>query len=231
MKKIISSLCFILITYTAFAQSFGDNDNPITFGLMGGSDMAFLQIKSAHRDLVQTNNTSPFSLGFSADFKFNDYFSLRPAIFYAGKGGSMTATYTIDPPYKGANTNVDADNEYTLHYLEIPLQAVGHIPVGDGANIFIGAGPYYSYALNGKFKQSTGSGPDISRKLTFGNNGDFSSSDYGISSVIGFQGQSGWSLSGNLEFGLTNILRNNYTGFDASQMKTITVYLTIGQSF
>lgn len=229
MKKIILYLCFVFVCTGTFAQGFGDSDNTITFGLMGGSDMAFLQVKSPHRDYVQTNNTTPFSLGFSADFKFNDYLSLRPAIFYAGKGGSINMSFGEGE--KKTFVQYAVDDEYTLNYFEIPIQAIGHIPVGDGANIFLGAGPYYAHILNGKNKQTLGSSSAVTHKLNFGSNGDFSSSDYGVTSVIGCQGQAGWSVSGNLEFGLPNILRNNYTGSDVTQMRTITFYLTIGQSF
>lgn len=51
----------------------------------------------------------------------------------------------------GNNTSVT--DEYKLHYLEVPLDFIGHVPVGDGANIFLGAGPYFAWGLNGK-KQS-----------------------------------------------------------------------------
>jgi len=225
MKKLLLTTCFAFYCIAVFAQNYGDNDNPITYGLMGGSNFAFLQIKSQNRQYVSTDSESPFSLGLNADFKFNDYFSIRPAIFYCGKGGSMNAVYTND---KG---NVSANDEYILHYLEIPLQFVGHLPVGDGANIFLGGGPFYSYALSGKNTQTLYTADPTVQHLTFGNSGDFKSSDFGVTSVIGFQGAKGWSISGNLEFGLTNILQNNNTGFDASQMKTITFYLSIGQSF
>lgn len=49
--------------------------------------------------------------------------------------------------------------------------------------------------------------------------------------MLGFQGAKGWSIDANLEFGLTNIIQNNTTGFDATKLNTITFYLSIGQSF
>lgn len=230
MKKNILSLCFIFICTGIFAQGFSDSNTTITFGLMGGYDLAVLQVKSPNRQYVQTDFVTPFSLGLSADFKFNDYFSLRPAIFYAGKGGTTNALFSVDKNGREI-ASYDVANEHTLHYLEIPVQAIGHLPVGDDANIFLGAGLYYAYALNGKNKQVLGTSEAITHKLSFGSNGDFSPSDYGITSVLGFQSEAGWSVSGNLEFGLPNILRNNYTGFDPTKMSTITFYVTVGQSF
>jgi hypothetical protein len=61
--------------------------------------------------------------------------------------------------------------------------------------------------------------------------GDFKSTDFGVTTVLGFQGAKGWAISGNLDFGVTNIIQNDTTGFDASKLKTITFYLSIGQSF
>jgi hypothetical protein len=225
MKKILLTFSFTAITLIAFAQNWGGNDNnTITFGLMGGTSIAGFDVSSPHKGFVNPNELSPSSFGLNIDFKFNDYFSIRSGIFYAGKGGSM------NPGYVDNNgNNVSLIDDYKLHYLELPLGFIGHLPVGDGANIFLGAGPYYSYGLNGT---QTISSPDpVIRKITYGKNGDFKSTDFGATSVLGFQGAKGWSVSANLEFGLTNILQTNNTGFDATQFKTVTFYFSIGQSF
>jgi hypothetical protein len=209
MKKILLTLSLLFTAIIGFAQNYGD-DNTITFGLAGGSDFAYLQLKSPYRDDIYTDAENPFSLGFNADFKFNDYFSIRPGIFYAGKGGTMNAIY-VDPE----GNNVSVTDDYRLHYLEVPVDFIGHLPVGDGAN-------------NNQQISDDGA---INHKVTFGSNGDFKSTDYGITTVLGFQGAKGWSISGNLDWGLPNILQTNNTGFATSQIKTITFYLSIGQSF
>ncbi|GAB2705067.1 hypothetical protein GCM10027037_33460 [Mucilaginibacter koreensis] len=158
--------------------------------------------------------------------RFNDFFSLRPAIFYAGKGGTLNPVYGDD-----FFNNVSVFEEYKLHYLEVPLNAIGHIPLASGADIFLGAGPFFSWGLNGVNKQTISTGDPITYKITYGTNGDFKRIDAGITSVFGFQTASGTSISGNLEFGLTNIMQKNTTGFDATQLKTVTFYLGIGQRF
>jgi hypothetical protein len=226
MKKFLLTLCFTAAAFAAFAQYYGNDDKTITFGLLGGSNFAYLQVKSVHRDEVYTDATTPFSLGFNADFKFNDYFSIRPAIFYSGRGGMLNAVYS---DFKGNNTSVI--DEYKLHYLEVPLDFIGHLPVGDGANIFLGGGPYFAWGLNGVNKQTLGIDDVIEHKITFGKNGDFKQTDVGATTVIGFQGAKGWAISGNLDFGFSNVLQNNNTAFDATQLKTITFYISVGQSF
>lgn len=193
---------------------------------MGGSNIAGFNVSSPYKETVNPTAENPSSFGFNTDFKFNDYFSIRPGIFYAGKGGIM------NPGYVDNNgNNVSVIDDYKLHYLEIPLDFIGHLPVGDGANIFLGAGPYYSYGLNGTNTQTISSADPVIRKITYGKNGDFKSTDFGATTVLGFQGAKGWSVSANLEFGLTNILQTNNTGFDATQLKTVTFYFSIGQSF
>lgn len=230
MKRLLLTTVFTIITAGSFAQNWNsDNDNHITFGLAGGENLAYLQVASAHRQDVWTDSESPFSLGLNADFKFNDYFSIRPGIFYSGMGGTINATYG-DPD--GTNVNaVNTNDEYILHYLEVPVDFIGHLPVGDGANIFLGGGPFYAYGLSGTNKQSFFTDDPVVEKIKFGSNGDFKSTDFGITSVLGFQGAKGWSIDANLEFGLTNIIQNNTTGFDATKLNTITFYLSIGQSF
>ena len=224
--KALLIFSFTIISLNAFAQNYGYNDNAITLGLAGGSNFAFLQVSSAHRQEVYTDSTAPFSIGINADFKFNDYFSIRPGIFYSGKGGTMNAVYADNI---GNNTSVY--DEYKLHYLEIPINLIGHLPVGDGANIFLGAGPYFSLGLNGTNRQTLFTADPVIHKITYGKNGDFKSTDFGASTVLGFQGAKGWAISGNLDFGLTNILQTNNSAFDATKFKTITFYLSIGQSF
>ena len=227
MKKLLLTLSFIIVAASgAFAQYYGSDDQAITFGLMGGSNFAYLQVNSAHRQEVYTDATTPVSLGLNADFKFNDYFSIRPGIFYSGRGGMINAVYS---DFDGNNTSVT--DQYKLHYLEVPVDFTGHMPVGDGANIFLGAGPYFAWGLNGTNKQTISINDPVVHKVSYGRNGDFKQTDIGATTVLGFQAAKGWAISGNLDFGLTNVLQNNNTAFDASKLRTITFYISVGQSF
>ena len=226
MTKFLFTLTFIFATITAFAQNYGGSDYPITFGISGGSNFAFIQVKSAHRQDVYTDSESPGSFGVNADFKFNDYFSIRPGIMYTGKGGTAEAIYADD---KGNNT--DVYNDYTIYYLEVPVNFIAHLPFQSGANIFLGAGPYFAYAFNGTNKQTLFNDDPVNYKIKFGSNGDLKSTDFGAATVLGFQAARGWSIGLNIDWGLTNILQNNSSGYDATQYKTITAYLSVGYTF
>lgn len=224
MKKYLLAFSLIAATFISNAQN--DKRNPITFGLAGGSNLAYLQVSSPHSEEVYSDAQNPFSAGLNADFKINDYFSIRPGIFYSGKGGTMNAVYSDS---KGNNTSVY--DVYKLHYLEVPLNFIGHLPVGQGANIFLGAGPYFAWGLGGTNNQKLFNNDPVTYQISYGKNGDFKSTDFGATSVLGFQGAKGWAIGANLDYGFTNILQNNNTAFDASQLKTIAVYISIGQSF
>jgi hypothetical protein len=226
MKFVLITLCLIANTIVAFAQKNYDETPPITFGLTGGSNFTTLSVKAPSKFEPYTDFNSPFSLGVNADLKFSDYFSIRPSLIYQGKGGKVSGsdTYLV--------TNI-----YNLHYFEIPLDFIGHLPLGDGgANIFLGVGPFISLGLSGNSKtdvNSTSTLTDIesTQKIKFGKNGDFKSLDYGATSVLGFQTSSGFAVGLNVEIGLSNILQNNDLGIAATLAKTATIYVSIGQSF
>lgn len=86
MKKLLLTFSFTVAAFVAFAQNYGYSDNTITFGLTGGTNLAFLQVKSVHRQEVYTNSENPFSLGLNADFKLTTIFPLGLVCFMRVKG-------------------------------------------------------------------------------------------------------------------------------------------------
>lgn len=226
MKAILSALSLAMICFVASAQNFGNDSHSVTVSLLGGSSMAYLQVNSAHRDEVWTDAKEPFSFGLNVDVRVNDYFSIKPGIFYAGKGGLLNPVYSDDQ-----GNNISVVDEYKLHYFEIPVDLVGHMPFASGANIFLGAGPYFAYALSGTNNQTVNVADPVLHHITFGKTGDFKQTDYGVTTTVGFEAARGWSIGANVDWGLTNIMQNNTTGFDATKLKTITVYFSIGQRF
>jgi hypothetical protein len=225
MKKLLFLLNFTLVTTALFAQDYGNGDKKITFGISGGESFADMQVTSPHSQDIYATEANPASFGLTADFKFNDYFSIMPGISYAGKGGELNAIYG-----QALNNMVSIDDIYKLHYLQVPVDFIGHLPFESGANIFLGAGPYFSYGLNGTNTQTNFSQTQT-QHIKFGSNGDFKSTDYGLTSIIGFQAAKGWSVGLNIEQGFANIMQNNTTGFDASKIKTFSFYFSVGQSF
>jgi len=218
MKKLLFSIFLTGNAFIVFAQI----NQTITYGISGGTSEAsfFIKPPAADRGYVYGQSAAVFSLGLFADIPFSDYFSVRPSLFYQGMGSEVNevATYDVDDIYK-------------LHYIEVPVALVGHWPIGDnGANIFIGGGPFLAFALNGTV-QSTVNSPGKKSDVQFGSNGDFKETDFGVTTLLGFQTAQGFSASFNIEFGINNILQKSDLNIAASSAKTNTVYFSIGQSF
>lgn len=231
MKKLILTISLTAATIIAFAQNYGNGDSPtITFGIVGGSNYGELRVKAPNQFYVYTDFQSPFTMGLSADFRFNDYFSIMPEIIYAGKGGSVSDTFT-----DSGSKYTSVDNQFKLHYLEVPVVFIGHIPVGEGASVFLGTGPYIALGMNGTNLETLTNSIYLNvsdtQKIKYGSNGDFKSTDFGATSVLGFQAARGWSVSFNLDYGLANIIQNNTANINASQMETSTLYLSFGYRF
>jgi hypothetical protein len=220
MKKLLLFIFLTATTTVTFAQSFGNDDHTITFGLAGGSNYSWFSVKALDQRYVYTNGNQPFSIGFTADIKINYNLSVRPSLFYQGKGSevNVTATYDVEDIYK-------------LHYFEIPVDLIGHWHLGnEGANIFYGAGPFVSLGLSGT-NHKTVNQDETNEKVTFGSTGDFKSTDFGVSTVLGYETSKGFSMGLNWEFGLVNILNKSDLNLGATSAKTGVFYLSIGQSF
>ncbi|WP_426671463.1 porin family protein [Mucilaginibacter sp. McL0603] len=226
MKKTLLAICLALATTTAFAQ-FNQSDYPsVTFGLVGGVNAAFLKTKMPQGSAVSNNVIFPGSLGINADFRFNDYLSLRPGISYSGKGGDLQYIESVSAPFGTMDQTVD--QKFALNYIEVPVNLIGHIPVTDSFNILIGAGPYVAMGLSAKTTTTVGDSDPETDKLEFGNNGDFKSTDLGAATMLGFETSSGLIFGINYDIGLTNIAQN---GDSNNSLKTGTIYASIGFSF
>ncbi|WP_214071902.1 outer membrane beta-barrel protein [Mucilaginibacter sp. dw_454] len=226
MRSVFLTLALIANAFLALAQNLVDNyDGPkITYGLAGGSNYASLSVKAPTSYQAYTSLTSPLSVGFNLDFQYNDYFSIRPALIYQGMGGKVSGT-----------NNFAVASIYNLHYLEIPVDFIGHLPVGNaGANIFLGAGPFIAKGISANSKTETAtalSDVQATYQYKFGNGGDFKSLDYGATTVLGFQLNRGFAVSMNVDIGMTNILQKHDLYIQATTAKTTTIYFSIGQSF
>lgn len=144
MKKTIS--LFTLAILLLFAtQSFAQ----LRFGAKAGLNLANMVNKDNDNDFGKDASMKPgFHVGVVAEYSLGEKFAIEPALLFSTKGFKY-----------------DKDGiKYTfnLNYLEIPINAVFKIPLGD-AKLLIKAGPYFGYAISGKMK---------SADKMFGDNGD-----------------------------------------------------------
>lgn len=221
MKRVLFTLGLIIITLASFAQDFwsGGSEMKITYGLIATANINFPQLKSDGA-IVDPVNPFPISadFGINADFKFNDYFSIRPGIVYMGRSAEVNDD----------NFLTSVNQKYNFYYLEVPLDFIGHIPFYSGANIFLGGGPYLAKGMSASVKETIGNNDPVKEKLTYGSNGDLKPMDYGITTVLGFQAAKGWSVGLNFDIGGTNIIQN---GDASNSLKVNTLYFDVGLSF
>lgn len=151
--------------------------------------------------------------GVLLDFKMGNLFTLRPNILYKNK--TWEDNKIIE--FRNGRTNSDSSEEYHIKYIEVPVHIIYSSPLGDG-KLYIGAGPYFSYALNGNYlyrarpadgfkeedikfdiKQDNSSSPE---------NNNLHRIDYGLSSVIGYEFTFGLLVDVGYDLGLRNIFVN-----------------------
>ncbi|RZK69018.1 MAG: PorT family protein, partial [Pedobacter sp.] len=116
-------------------------------------------------------------------------------------------------------------------YLEIPVNVVGKIPAGSG-NVFVGAGPYFGYALSGKSKAKvsvSGGGineSDSSKEdLEFGSeDGEFKRVELGVNFLGGYQLKNGLNINFGYGLGLSNLV-NNSSGDGKASNRVLSVGL------
>ena len=231
MKKLLLISCFTFISAITFAQDFwSSSQNTVTFGIMGGSNAAFLQAKLPAGSTVSNTPLYPGSLGINADFKFSDYLSVRPGIFYSGKGGDIQYIESFAIEGIGSIPE-DIDQQFKLNYLEIPVILIGHLPLSDNFNILVGAGPYAAMYLNGKVTTTEGTSNPETDNLKSGKNGELKSTDFGASALLGFETGRGIIIDINYDIGLTNIIQNSNSSSTIQQLKTGSIYLSLGFAF
>ncbi|MFT4017453.1 MAG: porin family protein [Agriterribacter sp.] len=131
-----------------------------------------------------------FHAGLQADLPITRFFAIQPGLFFTGKG-----------------TKVEWNNITSStkpYYLELPVNAVIKLPLGEDANFFFGAGPYVAMGVGGKNKISGSfAGIDFKRteNIKFSDDDPFTEGeqgagygimrrfDYGLNGTVGLEGK------------------------------------------
>jgi len=159
----------------------------------------------------------------------NAYAGGRLASVRTGSGDRLAAF-----PSETPESLVSAKIEATLHYLEIPLNAIYTLSTGSG-QVQIGAGPYYAVGVSGRLKseftiRAEGDHTSSSdEKVKFGrsDDADFSRHDFGLNFLAGFRFNNGISLNGGYGLGLADIS----AGADEGSIKSRLFRVGLGYSF
>ncbi|WP_109696100.1 porin family protein [Chitinophaga deserti] len=145
-KKMILTCMAIGVSVAAMAQ--------VRVGVKGGWNVA--NISDANSGSVdKSRSVNSFNVGAIADIPLSPILSLQPGVFYTGKGTKLERGESGSLAYFKTTTGP--------RYIEVPVNLVGKIPVGNDMRIFLGAGPYAAFGVAGKNKwESTVAGAHTS---------------------------------------------------------------------
>ncbi|MFD2288472.1 outer membrane beta-barrel protein [Pedobacter petrophilus] len=210
MKKLFTTLSFLAIFVSAFAQT-----KPIKFGIKAGVTFPTISANSGASaydgpEPDYKTNTS-FYLGGTVDLPVSDLFSVQPGLALIGKGAKAHVYNSNFEP--GPNLYIfEGSYKVNIMYLEIPVNAVFNFNVGNG-KIFFGGGPYYGFGIGGKIKYegvTTANGRSVNEStnfdVKFGDNEDFKRGDFGFNFLAGYQLKNGFNLHAGYGLGLTTII-------------------------
>jgi hypothetical protein len=137
-KKIILSFAALAISFGAMSQA--------RVGVKGGWNLSSISV-SNDGSVDKDKSLSGFNIGVIADLPLvPKILSFQPGVFYTTKGSKLTSG---DP-----NNSASVYRKYTTNpsYIEIPLNFVGKIPIGEDTRLFAGIGPYFAFGVAGKNK-------------------------------------------------------------------------------
>ena len=210
MKK--SGLVLLIPILTAslsFAQ--------LRVGLAGGPSVS--SVKEINDlpgwDSVRNNYSSRTGLhiGFIADIRLSakSKFYFQPGVFFFNKGRSYTS------PLDTEGTVRTYTFSQFLNYMDMPLNILVKLRLGEKVRLVLGGGPYMSFFYNGKEKTETAYNDgsfttDVNSDLPVGTKpGQYKTFDYGVNALAGVEfGR--LSITGNYSRGLGDFYTPTYNG-------------------
>lgn len=119
----------LLLTSAAYSQA--------GFGAKVGYIYSNVNVDVSEFD-VDTEGKSDLSLGLFFELPLAQNFIIQPEFTYLGRG------------FKIAGNSLVSDGTYNVAYVDVG--AMAKLRFGDGIGFYIGAGPYWSYAVSGQIK-------------------------------------------------------------------------------
>ncbi|MEP7278631.1 MAG: porin family protein [Bacteroidota bacterium] len=191
MKQKILAIGTVLVLCGVI--SYGQSTPKASVFVKGGLNLSNITINKNGN--IDDNKTLPsFNVGLQADLPIGPFFAIQPGVFFTGKGAKLESGNTSGNNWYRATTRP--------YYIEIPVNAVIKLPLGDHSSFFFGAGPYLGIGVGGKNKlegQLAGASFSRSQSIKFSNDDPFTSTeegagynimrrfDYGLNGTIGFQ--------------------------------------------
>ena len=211
MKKLILALSVLSVTGVAANAQ-------LRFAPVAGATFSSPATKG---DMLDKKMAPGFYVGGLLDYSISRYFSIQAGLDLAMKGYHG----------KGNELGFDMDEKVNPFYIELPVNAVGKLPVGDG-NIFLAVGPYVGYGIAGKIKiTSSAPGEDMDEKIKWGsdkNKDNMKPFDFGMNIGAGYEFGNGLFANIGYQAGLINTIPGGNSDFS---YKTGVIKLGLGFFF
>ena len=132
-----------------------------------------------------------FQIGGIADLKLSKAFSIQPGLLLATQGDKF-----VKKEYKSLLKNDKVTIKVNMTYIQVPVHAIYkiHLAESDGKNVslLIHAGPYFGYAIGGKFKYKLEIGGKTNKEkedIKFGDGEEYHYKpiDFGLGTGVGLQ--------------------------------------------
>ena len=222
MKKIVLAISGLVISLAGFSQ--------FSVGLQGTGSLANAQIKNASDFDYKKKMRAMPGAGVVVQYAFNENFALRSGVNYQQNGVKLTATAVQE------SIEMKVELENTLHYVQVPVNALFVFPVGS-LKLYAGAGGYLNYGISGNAKSTLsytdydGEKQTIKEKAkAFKKEDDgganLKRTDFGASALAGIQLPGGLFANVGYQLGLSNM-----SGGEEGKYKNRSLQLSIGYFF
>jgi len=112
--------------------------------------------------------------GVVVDFSLPKNFAIQTGLLYAQQGFKWTGTYM----------GKKSTTRYTLHYIQIPINAQYKLNLGSKTSLLFQTGPYFGYCFLGKAKNG---GTTKKIPMGFGKKDELKTFDFGLGVGVGVQ--------------------------------------------
>jgi len=192
MKKKILALGTVVMLCGVVSHAQKTTPKP-SLMVKGGLNLSNITINK-NGDLDEGKGIASFQAGLQANLPIGTFFAIQPGVFFTGKGAKLESGNTSGNNWYRATTRP--------YYIEVPVNAVIKLPLGDQSNVFFGAGPYVAVGVGGKNRvegQALGASFSRSESIKFSDDDPFTSNeegagynivrrfDYGLNGTVGIE--------------------------------------------
>lgn len=220
MKTIGILLATGLISVNAMAQdAMVTKESGFKWGVTAGASLN-QQLDNYEGETTYNQGKVGFYGGLQGDWMLNKNWSIQPALIYTMKGGQQERNFSY-MGNEGLMHDVQVKNKNTLNYIQLPLNIVYKIPVGESGSVIVGVGGYASALLfaDAKYKAKNeingnaveAQSEEKHRKITIGNEttDELKRFDSGLTGLLGFELSNGLVAKAGIDVGLMNIVNSD----------------------